>query len=96
MGTVLERAPVDTVMFTTPVFSQQDGVLFSAFCLHQGYVAFCLSFDAACRRFGACTQQRDELLLAFELNHSEIAQVAQAKLRRAKGNRVLLHASDFE
>jgi hypothetical protein len=93
---IVEPSLSETVVFTTPIFSQQDGVLFFAFCLHRGYIAFTLSFDAACRRFGACTQQRDELLLAFELNHSEIARVAEDKLRRSDGNRIVLNASDFE
>jgi hypothetical protein len=93
---ISERELPSSVVFTTPIFSQQDGVLFSAFGLHRGYVAFTLSFDAACRRFGACTQQRDELLLAFQLNHAEIARVAEGKLQHSGGNRVLLNASDFE
>jgi hypothetical protein len=93
---IVESGPSASIMFSPPIFSQQDGVLFSAFCLHRGYVAFTLSFDAACRRFGACSQQRDELLLAFEQNQTRIAEVAEEKLRRADGTRIVLHASDFE
>ncbi|SPB14131.1 hypothetical protein NOV72_01380 [Caballeronia novacaledonica] len=92
---IVESGSSDSVRFTPPIFSPQDGVLFSAFCLHRGYVAFTLSFDAACRGFGTCSQQRDELLLAFELNQSRIAEIAEGKLRRADGSRIVLHASDF-
>jgi hypothetical protein len=91
----LEAASSASVVFTTPVFSQREGVLFSAYCLGRGYVAFTLSFDAACRRFGACSQERDNLLQAFELNHSHIAEAAENRLRRSNGNRIVLHASDF-
>jgi hypothetical protein len=93
---IVESAPSNGVMFTRPTFSPENGVLFSAFCLHLGYAGFALSFDAACRRFGARGQQRDESLLAFESNKPHIAQVAAKKLERANGIRIVLSASDFD
>jgi hypothetical protein len=90
-----ESGAPNIVMLTKPIYSRDSGVLFSAFCVHSGYAAFTLSFDAACRRFGACTQEREDLLRAFESNHAQIAQLAEKKLHKGNGQRVVLHSSDF-
>lgn len=85
----------DELKFSPPIFSRDDGVLFSAYGLTFGYQAFTLSFEAACERLGAHNQERTQVLLAFHLNHPRIARAIKGKALLADGRRIVLDATDF-
>ncbi|WP_368623404.1 hypothetical protein [Paraburkholderia sp. BR13444] len=86
----------NTFSFTAPTFSRVDGVLFSAYRVGDGYWSFALSYEAACEKLGARTQEREQVLLAFALNRHKIMKAVAAKALAGVSARVVLEAADFD
>ncbi|CAM2159156.1 DUF1488 family protein (plasmid) [Pararobbsia alpina] len=80
---------------TNPIYSQTEGVLFSAYGVDRGYVACTLSFEAACEQLGASHQSSEQMLLAFRLNQPRIVRALNNKTAPTDGHRLVLGASDF-
>lgn len=95
MNATTDALASDGLNFTPAIFSPDDGVFFSVYGLTFGYQAFTLSFEAACERLGAHSQERTQVLLAFQLNHPRIARAIKEKALPADGRRVVLEATDF-
>lgn len=95
MNGTVDTASNEHIRFTPAVFSRDDGVLFSAYDVNFGYHAFALSYEAACERLGASRQEREQVLLAFQLNHPRIIRAIKKKALPADGRRVVLEAQDF-
>ena len=81
---------------TAPIYSRDDGVLFSAYGMGRGYCAYVLSYDAVCERLGAGGQNEQQVLLAFKLNRQRIVRAIEPRDARQDGGRIVLDARDFE
>jgi len=86
---------LNDLTFTAPIFWADVGVLFSVYGIGHGYHAFTLSYEAACEKLGARSQEREQVLLAFKLNRPRITRAIQGKALPTDGRRVVLEASDF-
>jgi hypothetical protein len=86
----------DSIALTAPTFSPANGVLFSAYRFGIGYRAFLLSYEAACERLGAHTQDREQVMLAFRLNREKILTAIAAKLPCEDDTRIVLVSRDFD
>jgi hypothetical protein len=89
------KSNLNDLTFTAPIFSADVGVLFSVYAVGHGYYAFTLSYEAACEKLGACSQERQQVLLAFKLNRPRITRAIRGKGLATDGRRVVLEASDF-
>jgi hypothetical protein len=95
MMSTANAAESEDLQFTPAVFSPDEGVLFSVYGLNLGYYGFTLSYEAACGHLGAHHQNREQVLLAFQLNHPRIARAIKQKTLPQNGCRVVLEAADF-
>ncbi|NYH26027.1 hypothetical protein [Paraburkholderia bryophila] len=95
MDSTVDSVTGEQIQFTPAIYSEDDGVLFSAYDTSFGYHAFALSYEAACEHLGARNQEREQVLLAFQLNHPRIARAIRTKALPADGRRVVLEAADF-
>ncbi|MDS0859406.1 DUF1488 domain-containing protein [Burkholderia pseudomultivorans] len=80
---------------TTPVVSDDFSLLFSAYGQGWGYIAFRLSADVICDKFGVSEASPELLLAAFERNRETIARVIGQRTPAGSGERIQLTRSDF-
>jgi hypothetical protein len=80
---------------TSPIFSTDDSLLFSAYGFGWGYCSFTLPVETVCKKLGAANETSRQLMLAFELGKVRLLQAVELKTLPASGERITLSPDDL-
>ncbi|MFM0413540.1 hypothetical protein [Paraburkholderia aromaticivorans] len=83
------------IQISSPLFSDENTLCFSAHAFGWGYCAFSLDRDTACEVLGAADHSNRQTLLAFALGQVKIREAVRRAMRPRCGERIRLTGADF-